>query len=212
MCEVPAGIRYDEGGLVPVVAQDRRTGAVLMVAWADAEAVSATADTGSAHFHSRSRDLLWRKGATSGNTMRVCAIRADCDGDTLLYEVEAEGPACHTGAATCFDATTAAPRPAGFFSLERLDAVIADRVSTRPDGSYVAALVAKGPDGPARKVIEEAAEAAFASKDHAAGTTDDRRVAEEVADLLFHAMVLLAERGIPARTVIEILEGRARPA
>ncbi len=206
MPEVPRGVRLDERGLVPVVVQDRTTGAVLMVAWADEEALRATTETGLAHFHSRSRRALWKKGETSGNTMTVFRILADCDGDTLLFEVDPAGPACHTGSVACFGDEMRA----GFHALEALDAVIADRAAQRPDGSYTARLLAEGVEGPARKVIEEAAEVVEAARHHAAGEAGDRRVAEEAADLLYHLLVLLAERGVAVSEVIEVLGERRR--
>ncbi|MDX1691142.1 MAG: bifunctional phosphoribosyl-AMP cyclohydrolase/phosphoribosyl-ATP diphosphatase HisIE [Acidimicrobiia bacterium] len=204
MPERPADIVFGDDGLVPVVVQDRRTADVLMVAWADGDAVDATAETGEAHFWSRSRGEPWHKGATSGNTLAVREIRADCDRDTLLYVVDPAGPACHTGERTCFGA----PDRQGFAWLEHLDALVVDRLRHRPDESYTVALAAMGPDGPARKVIEEAAEVAFAAKDHDAGLADDARVAEEAADLLYHLVVLLGERGIPAARVIDVLTDR----
>jgi phosphoribosyl-ATP pyrophosphohydrolase/phosphoribosyl-AMP cyclohydrolase len=206
MLEVPARVRFDEGGLVPVVVQDRTTGAVLMVAWADRDALDATAETGLAHFHSRSRDELWQKGETSGNTMQVTAIRADCDRDTILYQATPAGPACHTGQSSCFDDADLA----GFYSLERLDAVIADRAQRRPEGSYTVRLLQQGVGGPAGKVIEEAAEVVEAAQEHAAGHADDRRVAEEAGDLVYHLLVLLAERGVPFCDVVGVLGERRR--
>ncbi|HSG78527.1 MAG TPA: bifunctional phosphoribosyl-AMP cyclohydrolase/phosphoribosyl-ATP diphosphatase HisIE [Acidimicrobiia bacterium] len=200
-------VRFDDGGLVPVVVQDERTGRVLMVAFANEEALEATRTTGEAHFWSRSRQELWRKGATSGNTMAVRQMRVDCDRDTVLYLVDPAGPACHTGTETCFSPEGERPA-AGFAWLEILDSVIASRLAERPEGSYTTALVDAGVDGPARKVVEEAAEVAFAAKDHAAGDADDRRVAEEAADLLYHVLVLLAERRIPAADLIDVLEER----
>jgi phosphoribosyl-ATP pyrophosphohydrolase/phosphoribosyl-AMP cyclohydrolase len=200
-------LRFDANGLVPVVVQDVRSGRVLMVAYASEEALEATRTTGEAHFWSRSRQELWRKGATSGNTMTVRQMRVDCDRDTVLYLVEPAGPACHTGTETCF--TPEGERPAaGFAWLENLDAVVASRLEQRPEGSYTTSLVDAGVDGPARKVVEEATEVAFAAKDHAVGDADDRRVAEEAGDLLYHLLVMLAERGIPASDVIDVLEDR----
>lgn len=200
-------IRFDANGLVPVVVQDVRTGRVLMVAYANEEALETTRTTGEAHFWSRSRQELWRKGATSGNTMEVRQIRIDCDLDTVLYVVDPAGPACHTGTETCFS-PAGEPLASGFAWLEHLDGIIRSRLQERPEGSYTVSLADEGAEGPARKVVEEATEVAFASKDHAAGTADDRRVAEEAGDLLYHLLVMLAERGIPAREVIDVLEER----
>ncbi len=197
--------RWDDRGLVPVVVQNRRSGAVLMLAYANAEALAATRSTGEAHFWSRSRDEMWRKGATSGNTMQVIDIRDDCDGDTLLYLVDPAGPACHTGRVSCFTDETAA----GFADLERLWSTIRSRAAERPEGSYTARLLGKGVDGPGRKVAEEAIEVVLAAKDHSAGAADDRRVAEEAADLLYHVLVLLAERGVDPGLAIDVLSERA---
>jgi phosphoribosyl-ATP pyrophosphohydrolase/phosphoribosyl-AMP cyclohydrolase len=199
-------IRFDDRGLVPGIVQDARTGRVLMLAYLDAEALAATRRTGQAHFWSRSRQQLWHKGAMSGNTMAVHGIRTDCDGDALLIEVDPAGPACHTGTESCFTDDEAAAQ--GFAALERLWATIADRAARRPEGSYTARLLAEGVDGPARKVVEEAAELAFAAKDHA-GEGAPARVSEEAADLLYHLLVLLAERGIAPADVLRVLEGRA---
>lgn len=222
-----AGVaRYDAAGLVPVVVQDVADGRVLMVAWADAEALTATLATGEVHFHSRSRDALWRKGETSGNTLRLVDLAIDCDGDTLLARVEPAGPTCHRGERSCFDRDgTAHARPApgapppeaheGFAWLETLWATISARAATRPEGSYTARLLAVGVDGPARKVVEEATEVLMAAKDdataEAAGT--DRAptreaLAGEAADLLYHALVVLAERGLPPSSVIARLRAR----
>jgi phosphoribosyl-ATP pyrophosphohydrolase/phosphoribosyl-AMP cyclohydrolase len=195
--------------LIPGIVQDRRTGRVLMVAYLDEEAIRETERTGLAHFWSRSRRRLWQKGETSGNTMQVRSIRRDCDDDTLLIEVDPAGPACHTGARSCFDGPGDRPLE-GFAWLERLWAVIAGRIADPPPGSYTASLAGAGVDAPARKVIEEAAETALAAKDHAVGAADERRVAEEAADLLYHLLVLLGERRISPGEVIDVLEERSR--
>jgi phosphoribosyl-ATP pyrophosphohydrolase/phosphoribosyl-AMP cyclohydrolase len=198
-------VRFDDRGLVPGIVQDAATGAVLMVAYLNEEALEATRRTGEAHFWSRSRGELWRKGATSGSTMAVRSIREDCDGDALLIEVDPAGPACHTGEDTCFGAG----QRQGFAALEDLWATIADRAARRPEGSYTARLLDGGPDAPARKVVEEAAETAFAAKDHAAGTGPAARVVEESADLLYHLLVVLADRGIdPVEVVAELRRRR----
>ena len=176
--------------LTPVVVQDTGSGRVLMLAYADDEAVRRTRETGEAWFWSRSRQEHWRKGATSGNTMAVEEIRDDCDGDALLYRVRPAGPACHTGAETCF-----APW---------LWRVVAKRAQERPEGSYVARLLADGPGAAARKVGEEGVEAALAGV-----TESDERLVEELADLWFHSYVLLAARGLDPSRVEEELERRA---
>lgn len=192
----------------PVIVQDASSGRVLMLAWAEEQALAATEQTGEAHFWSRSRNELWRKGATSGSIMKVLAVRTDCDADALLYEVEPSGPACHTGTESCFSEAGDGPAQ-GFARLERLWTTIARRLAERPEGSYTSWLVDGGPDRVVRKVVEEATEVALAAKDHATGAADDRRVAEEAADLLYHLLVTLAEREVPAAAVMDVLDERA---
>jgi len=221
----PAAVRFDASGLVPVVVQDTGDGRVLMLAWTDAEALAATLATGDVHFHSRSRDALWHKGETSGNTLRLVDLALDCDGDALLARVEPAGPTCHRGERSCFDAdgSAEAGRVAGappsgdegFAWLETLWATIVARAASRPEGSYTARLLAAGVDGPARKVAEEAVEVLMAAKDDAAaesGGADRAATREalsgEVADLLYHALVLLAERGLPPSAVLARLRAR----
>jgi phosphoribosyl-AMP cyclohydrolase / phosphoribosyl-ATP pyrophosphohydrolase len=194
-------IAYDERGLVPVVVQDWRTGEVLTLAYANAEAVARTRDTGELHLWSRSRDELWRKGATSGNVQRVRALRLDCDGDALLALVEPAGPACHTGARTCFHNGELDP-PAPHEALPALERTLADRAAQRPAGSYTVELL----DDPPRigaKVQEEAEEVARAAREEA-----DSRVDEEAADVLYHLTVLLHSRGRALTDAEEVLNGR----
>ncbi len=196
---VPEGVVYDAGGLVPVVVQDRASGDVLMVAYANAEAVARTAATGFAHFWSRSRSALWKKGETSGHTLHVRAIRTDCDRDALLLVVDPEGPTCHTGTRTCFgDQTVTA---AGIY--EELRRVIAARAVERPEGSYTVRLLDKGLDHTLKKIGEEATEVVLAAKGES-----DERLAEESADLLFHLLVALAQRHVTLEQVAEILSRR----
>jgi phosphoribosyl-AMP cyclohydrolase / phosphoribosyl-ATP pyrophosphohydrolase len=195
-------IAYDERGLVPVVVQDWRTGEVLTLAWANAEAVARTRDTGELHLWSRSRAELWHKGATSGNTQRVRAMRIDCDGDALLALVEPAGPACHTGERTCFHNgdLMLAPHEA----LPALERTLAARAAERPEGSYTVELL----DDPPRigaKVQEEAEEVARAAREEA-----DDRVDEEAADVLYHLTVLLHARGRALGDAEEVLNGRRR--
>lgn len=210
----PAAVRYGADGLVAAIAQDAVDGRVLMVAWQDAEAVAATLATGELHFHSRSRGRLWKKGETSGNVLSVRGSALDCDGDALLWTVEPAGPACHTGARSCFDAEPGAPAPEGFGWLEALWATIADRVATRPTGSYTVRLLEQGVDGPGRKVAEEAVEVLMAAKDDAVAEADgtvDRdqgALAGEMADLLYHLLVLAAERRLSPSQVIQALQER----
>jgi phosphoribosyl-ATP pyrophosphohydrolase/phosphoribosyl-AMP cyclohydrolase len=171
------------------IVQDARTERVLMLAWMDDEALRLTRATGEAHFFSRSRGRLWRKGESSGNTLAVEELRDDCDGDALLLRVRPNGAACHTGAQSCF-----APW---------LWRVVAERARERPEGSYVAALLDGGAAACARKVGEEGVEAALAG----AGESDERLVSE-LADLWFHSYVLLAARGLDPAAVEEELRRR----
>ncbi len=181
-------IAYDERGLVPVVIQDWNTGEVLTLAYANAQAVALTRETGELHLWSRSRDELWHKGATSGNTQAVKALRLDCDGDTLLALVVPAGPACHTGERTCFFDGELEP-PAPHEALPGLERTLVQRGAERPAGSYTVELL----DNPlliGEKVQEEAEEVARAAREE----TDDR-VDNEAADLLYHLTVLLHSRG-----------------
>lgn len=204
----PTMVRFGAAGLIPGVVQDVRTGSVLMVAWLNEAALRATLESGYAHFWSRSRRELWKKGETSGNTMRVEDLRLDCDADTLLISVTPSGPACHTGSRTCFDSDEE-PAPAGFAELDHLWATITDRRHRRPPGSYTTTLLDGGPAATGRKVLEEAAEVVQSALANAAGTESDRRLSEEAADLLYHLMVLLAERDVsPAEVLDRLVERR----
>jgi phosphoribosyl-ATP pyrophosphohydrolase/phosphoribosyl-AMP cyclohydrolase len=196
-------IEYDERGLVPCVVQDWRTGEVLTVAYMNAEALALTRRTGEMHFYSRSRGELWRKGATSGNTQALKALRYDCDGDALLALVEPSGPACHTGERTCFyrgELEPGAPHEA----LPTLERTIAQRAQARPNGSYTATLLAD-PELARAKVREEAEEVARASR-----AESDERVAEEAADVIYHLAVLLRERGLSLADAERVLDGRRK--
>lgn len=193
--------------LVPAVVQDPDSGRVLMLAWMNAEAYERTLQSGHVTFWSRSRQELWTKGETSGNRLLFSSADWDCDVDTLLVMARPTGPVCHTGSTTCF---ATAPLGPGFGRLDELWAVIADRAEKRPAGSYTTSLLSAGPEGPGRKVTEEAVEVLLAAKDHASGHADDRRLAEEVADLIYHAMVLLAERDIDPALVMDVLAERRR--
>lgn len=217
-----AAVHYGADGLVAAVVQDATDGRVLMVAWQDDEAIGASLGTGELHFHSRSRGRLWRKGETSGNVLRIRSAELDCDGDAVLWSVDAAGPACHTGARSCFDAVpgpalegaTDAQRPQGFGWLETLWDTITERAATRPAGSYTARLLERGVDGPARKVAEEAVEVLMAAKDDAVAEAqgapgrDQEALAGEVADLLYHVLVLSAERDLAPSRVIGVLRER----
>jgi phosphoribosyl-ATP pyrophosphohydrolase/phosphoribosyl-AMP cyclohydrolase len=196
---VPGGLAYDAAGLVPVVVQDRASGDVLMMAWANAEALSRTAETGLAHFWSRRRRALWRKGETSGNALRVREVRADCDRDALLMVVDPEGPTCHTGSRSCFGED--GPALAGV--LDELQRVIAGRAGAATEESYTARLLAKGSDHVLKKIGEEATEVVLAAKGES-----DERLAAESADLLYHLLVALRQRGVGFERVLETLRAR----
>ncbi|HEY2260416.1 MAG TPA: bifunctional phosphoribosyl-AMP cyclohydrolase/phosphoribosyl-ATP diphosphatase HisIE [Solirubrobacteraceae bacterium] len=194
-------VAFDERGLVPCIVQDWRTGEVLTLAYMNREALARTRQTGEIHFFSRSRQELWHKGATSGNTQAVRAIRYDCDGDALLAMVEPAGPACHTGKRTCFHRGEMAPA-APHESLAALERVIDSRARSRPEGSYTAELLAS----PARvgaKVQEEAEEVVRAAREES-----DERVAEEAADLIYHLAVLLCGRQLSFADAARVLDGR----
>jgi phosphoribosyl-ATP pyrophosphohydrolase/phosphoribosyl-AMP cyclohydrolase len=177
--------------LTPAIVQDADGGRVLMLAWMDEEALHRTRETGEAWFWSRSRQRLWRKGETSGNTLAVVELRDDCDGDAILLRVRPAGPVCHTGSLSCF-----AP-----WLWRR----VAERAQTRPEGSYVSRLLDEGAAACARKVGEEGLEAALAG-----AAESDERLVEELADLWFHAYVLLAARGLDPAAVEDELLRRVR--
>ena len=202
-------LKWDGQGLIPAVAQETETGEVLMVAWMDREALAKTLETGLAHYWSRERRALWRKGETSGHAQHVDGVFADCDRDTLLVQVHQDGVACHTGARTCFFTRLAgspSPSPAGAGPalLEVVERVLQSRKVEGPAGSYTASLFERGEAQICRKIGEEATEVVTA----ALGGEGDGRVVSEVADLWFHSMVLLASRGIPLRRVFEELARR----
>jgi phosphoribosyl-ATP pyrophosphohydrolase/phosphoribosyl-AMP cyclohydrolase len=197
-------VRFDERGLVPGIVQDAVTRRVLMVGYLNAESIARTRDTGLVTFWSRSRNELWQKGETSGHVLELVDMAVDCDGDALLISAVPRGPTCHTGAVSCFDDDL----DQGFAWLERLWSVIAARTADLPEGSYTAALLAGGVDAAGRKVTEEATEVLLAAKDHAAGGPATR-LAEEAADLLYHLLVLLAERGLAPAAVLAELRRRA---
>jgi len=210
-------VRFDANGLVPAIVQDAADGRVLMLAWMDEAALTATVETGEVHFHSRSRNRLWRKGETSGNVLRLVGLANDCDQDALLVTVDPVGPTCHRETRSCFDpdGSPAGQAAQGFAWLESLWTTIAERATTRPEDSYTARLLAGGVDAAVRKVTEEATEVLIAAKDDAAAeaTGGDRthtRAAlnAETADLLYHALVVLAERGLTPSGAIDVLRRR----
>jgi phosphoribosyl-ATP pyrophosphohydrolase/phosphoribosyl-AMP cyclohydrolase len=197
-------IRFDDRGLAPCVVQDWNTGEVLTLAYTNAEALARTRETGELHLWSRSRDELWHKGATSGNTQKVRALRVDCDADAVLALVEPAGPACHTGERTCFHSGDLEP-PAPHEALPVLERTIADRrAAGDPGTSYTAQLLAD-PAFAGDKVREEAEEVARAVREET-----DERVAEEAADVLYHLEVLLATRGLALADAAKVLNGRRR--
>ncbi|MEA2564000.1 MAG: phosphoribosyl-AMP cyclohydrolase / phosphoribosyl-ATP pyrophosphohydrolase [Acidobacteriota bacterium] len=195
----PSTLKYDDRGLLPVVVQDAGSGAVLMLAYANREAVELTLSTGEAHFWSRSRQSLWRKGETSGNTLRVVEVTADCDGDALLVRARPAGPACHRGTRTCFE-----PNPAQL-ELGWLATVLEERRSADPAASYTARLLQSGIERIAQKVGEEGVETAIAA---VAGRREG--VVSESADLLYHLLVLLQASGVgPGEVAEELLRRHA---
>ena len=200
-----AKIVFDKGGgLVPAIVQDADTGAVLMLAYMNREALEQTLARKRAVFFSRSKQRLWEKGETTGHTLDVVDVAADCDNDTLLISARPRGPACHNGTLTCFgDEPRSAATTISF--LAKLEAVIAQRATERPDASYTAKLLAKGINKVAQKVGEEGVETALAG----ASESDDKLV-EESADLLFHLLVLLRARGLTLPQVVQKLESRHR--
>jgi phosphoribosyl-AMP cyclohydrolase / phosphoribosyl-ATP pyrophosphohydrolase len=192
---------FDERGLVACIVQDWRTGEVLTLAYMNAQSLALTRETGETHFFSRSRQELWHKGASSGNTQVVKAIRYDCDGDALLALVEPTGPACHTGERTCFHRGGLEPA-APSEVLPGLERTIAERAATRPERSYTARLLAD-PGLAQAKVREEAEEVA-----RAAAEESDQRLAEEAADVIYHLTVLLHARGLSLADAERVLDGR----
>jgi len=198
-----SAIAWDARGLAPCVVQDWRTGEVLTLAYMNQDALRLTTERGETHFWSRSRGELWHKGATSGNTQAVRALRYDCDADAILALVEPAGPACHTGERSCFHQGTLEPL-APHEALPSLERTVAARAAERPQGSYTAALLAD-PGLIGAKVEEEAEEVARAAREE-----DDERVAEEAADVLYHLTVLLRSRGLSLADAERVLVGRRR--
>lgn len=196
----PDNVDFAKGdGLVPAIVQDADTRQVLMLGYMNRDALAQTVSTKRVTFFSRSKNRLWTKGETSGNTLSMVSIRADCDDDTLLVQARPAGPACHKGSVSCFDDGDAP----GLGFLARLVSVIASRRDSDPDKSYVASLLAKGPLKTAQKVGEEGVETALAG-----AAQDDAALTEESADLLFHLIVLLESRNVALSDVIETLRGR----
>lgn len=197
-------LAWDKGdGLLPAIVQDADSGAVLMLGYMNRESLSATLKDKRVTFFSRSKNRLWTKGETSGHFLDVVSVQADCDRDSLLITADPKGPTCHTGAASCFgDVLTDAQ---GISFLTRLEAVIAQRIRDRPDGSYTARLWSEGPTRIAQKVGEEGVEVALA-----AVTQPDDRLIGESADLLFHLALLLKSRNLSLADAVKELEQRHR--
>lgn len=190
-----------QGGLAPAIVQDASTLQVLMLAYVNRDTLAETLESGEATFYSRSRGGRWRKGETSGNRLKIVAVEIDCDNDTLLFRVDATGPACHRGTATCFDENASL----GLGRLGELEKTIAARAAASPEESWTAKLLAKGPKRVAQKVGEEGVETALAG---AAG--DVKELNDEAADLLYHLSVLLYSRGSSLSQVMDVLAARAK--
>ena len=220
MAKIPRGLKFDKDGLIPAIAQDVRTGQVLMVAYMNRAALRRTMDTEFAHYYSRSRGRLWKKGEESGHLQRVREIRLDCDGDALLLQVEQQVAACHLGYRSCFfrrvkkNLSSSAPimaqafRPEGVYdaSSQVLDAVygtILERKRKLPRASYVASLFREGEEKILKKIAEEASEVLLSVK---GGRREE--IVHEVVDLWFHTMVLLGARGIALKDLWKEFQGR----
>jgi phosphoribosyl-ATP pyrophosphohydrolase/phosphoribosyl-AMP cyclohydrolase len=213
----PEVLRFDPNGLIPAIVQDADSGAVLMLAYMDREALDASLATGEVHFHSRSRGVLWRKGETSGNVLRLASIVADCDGDALLVLARPAGPTCHTGETTCFhrpitghgargsglENDAAGVRMPEGINLTPLFAVLRDRLEKRPEGSYTVRLL-ENEDRPLKKLIEEAGEVALAVKNR-----DHDNLTWELADVLYHLAVIMVAHGVAPAEVNAELARRA---
>jgi phosphoribosyl-AMP cyclohydrolase / phosphoribosyl-ATP pyrophosphohydrolase len=211
----PATLQFDDRGLIPVVVQDVGSGAVLMLAYANREAVERTLVTGEVWFWSRSRQELWHKGATSGNTLTLVEMTADCDSDALLVRARPAGPACHRGTRTCFE-----PNPAQL-ELGWLAAFLRERAAADPAESYTARLISEGVERIAQKVGEEGVETALAAVSLDArgeggfdGINRREALIGEATDLIYHLLVLLQASGVePEKVTAELLKrhGFARP-
>ena len=208
-----SAIRFGKARLVPAIIQDRSTGRVLMLAYMNRRAVKDTLESGQSVFWSRSRRELWRKGETSGHVQKVRSVSMDCDQDALLLQVDSAGPACHTGRTSCFfehlkgRPAVSAHHPAKGSAaiLDELDAVIRSRKGAPPEDSYTAKLFAAGLDRILRKVGEESAEVVIAAKN-----PDPHLLAQEAADLVYHLLVLLVERGVGLAGMARVLEKRRK--
>ncbi|WP_406944669.1 bifunctional phosphoribosyl-AMP cyclohydrolase/phosphoribosyl-ATP diphosphatase HisIE [Halobacillus sp. SY10] len=200
-------IQFDAQGLVPAIVQDTKSKAVLTLAYMNEESLKKTLEIGETVFYSRSRQELWHKGETSGNTQEVRSIHYDCDQDALLVQVVPAGPACHRGDYSCFseeltDSETK-PKENRYEILDELQTVLADRKATLPEGSYTSTLFQEGVDRIAKKIGEEAGEVIIAAKND-----DPEELALESADLLFHLLLILTDRQVPLDDVLDVLEKR----
>lgn len=196
-------VKFDERGLIPAIVQHATTREVLTLAYMNEESLARTIETQQTWFWSRSRQELWHKGETSRNTQRVVSVTLDCDGDAILVLVEPAGPACHTGARSCFD--IADESNAFRFVLDQLYAVIQERERERPSGSYTTYLFDEGIDKILKKLGEEAAETIIAAKNE-----ERERLVSEVSDLLYHVLVLLVARGVSLEEIGKELRQRRR--
>nr|WP_127594999.1 bifunctional phosphoribosyl-AMP cyclohydrolase/phosphoribosyl-ATP diphosphatase HisIE [Paenibacillus lautus] len=214
--QVSEHIRWDASGLVPAIVQDAQSKQVLMMAYMNRESLRLTLESGETWFWSRSREELWHKGATSGNVQTVVSMTYDCDGDTLLLQVNPKGPACHTGQTTCFHneitvqrqksgsgSNPAAAESGRFAVLAELEEVIAQREVERPEGAYTTYLFDKGVDKILKKVGEEASETIIAAKNK-----DNAELKLEISDLIYHLLVLLQERKLPLDEIMDELSRR----
>ncbi|APA04286.1 MULTISPECIES: bifunctional phosphoribosyl-AMP cyclohydrolase/phosphoribosyl-ATP diphosphatase HisIE [Bacillus] len=195
-------LRFDEAGLIPAIVQDAASKEVLTLAYMNRESYEKTIETKETWFYSRSRQELWHKGATSGNTQKVKAIRYDCDQDALIVLAEPSGPACHKGSYSCFSPEKADAQ-GRFGILNELESVIAKRQAEMPDGAYTTYLFREGVDKILKKVGEEAAEVIIAAKNR-----DHEELKWEAADLLYHLLVLLREQSLPLDDVLDVLAKR----
>ena len=206
-------LKFDERGLIPAIVQDAKTKQVLMLAYMNAESLERTLESGESWFWSRSRSCLWHKGETSGNTQRVVGVSMDCDGDALIVMVEPQGPACHTGEQSCFhnNISSAAAEDKDFHKedlgqvLDRLYVLIESRKLERPEGSYTTYLFNEGLDKILKKVGEESSETIIAAKNE-----DAEELTKETADLLYHLLVLLVDRGLRLEKVSDELARRGK--
>lgn len=203
-----AELTFDEKGLIPAIVQDATTREVLTLAYMNRESLEKSIESGETWFFSRSRQELWHKGATSGNTQRIVEMKFDCDKDAIVVLVDPAGPACHTGAVSCFEESLyQSGESAGSLSdysiLLSLEKLIQERESERPEGAYTTYLFEKGVDKILKKVGEEAAEVIIAAKNR-----DKEELKWEAADLLYHLLVLLREQELPFKEVLSVLDKR----